>query len=242
MAEYVDNIPVYKQLEDLILRNIKTGVWPVHSKIKDEIALAVELQVSRGTLRKAIKKLVSDGVLSQIKGKGTFVVSAGLEQPLASRLISFSEAMEERSLSYKTIVLKKEIIIPDIKVSAFLDLPNTERVLAIERVRLVDNYPTIYLKNYVPVNRCPGLIDDDLEREKLFALIEKKYNHMIHWGRRYFKAVSAYSEVAFNLGLNPGAPVMFLEQVTYTKDNVPIEYSNVWINSEKFEIVSILPR
>lgn len=242
VIKYSNDKPIFKQLEERFINNIQTGIWPVHTKIKDEIELSAELQVSRGTLRKAIKSLVEKGLLSQIKGKGTFVVSNDIEQPLASRLVSFSEAMKEKSLSFKTVLLKKEILIPDLKVAAFLEIPHGDKVVFIERVRLIDNYPVIYFKNYVHLCKCPDIMDDDLENQTLFSLIEEKYNHKIKWGRRYFKAISALGDVAFNLGLSVGTPVMYLEQVTYTHGNVPVEYSNVWINSEKFEILSVIPR
>ena len=83
--------PVYKQIEDIILKNITTGIWPVHSKIPDEITLAEQLEVSRGTLRKALKEVRGKGLLSQIRGKGTFVVSQQVEHPIGSSLISFAE-------------------------------------------------------------------------------------------------------------------------------------------------------
>ena len=140
----------YIQIQNLIINNIKTGKWPVYSKIKDEISLSEELGISRGTLRKAIKGLIDKGVLMQIKGKGTFVVSDIIQQPLASRLVSFSEAMKERNLSYDTVVLKKEIIKSDYKTSALLEIEPEETVIFIERLRIVDNLPIIYFKNYIP--------------------------------------------------------------------------------------------
>ncbi len=232
----------YIQIQNLIINNIKTGKWPVYSKIKDEISLSEELGISRGTLRKAIKGLIDKGVLMQIKGKGTFVVSDIIQQPLASRLVSFSEAMKERNLSYDTVVLKKEIIKSDYKTSALLEIEPEETVIFIERLRIVDNLPIIYFKNYIPVSLCPELIHDDLENTTLFALIENKYNKRIEWGRRYFKAVPVLGEVASHMSLSPGTPAIYLEQVVYLNNKKPIEYSNVWINSDKFDIVSILHR
>lgn len=234
--------PIYKQVEQKLIHNITSGKWPLHSKISDEITLSRELQVSRGTLRKAIKSLIGRGVLVQIKGKGTFVISNLIEQPLASRLISFSEAMHEKSLNYVTKVLRVEKIQPDSKVQALLEIPDGEEVVSIERVRLVDNNPIIYLKNYVSYLMCPGLLEEDYEQNALFDLLDKKYNIKIAWGRRYFKAVSALGNIAFQLGLVAGTPVMNLEQITYGSLSKPVEYSNVWINSEKFDLSAILKR
>ena len=239
---FLDSRFIYEQVEDLIMDNIKNGTWPVHSKLKDEIKLSEELGVSRGTLRKAIKSVVEKGLLTQIKGKGTFVASSDIEQPLASRFVSFSEALKQKNISYKTIVLKKQIISPGPKIAAFLEIDLDTEVFLIERVRLVDNMPVIYLKNYVHLACCPDIINDDFENETLFSLIENKYRLKIIWGRRIFKAITALGDAARNLGLEIGAPVMYLEQNAYTKGNKPVEYSTVWINSDRFDLVSTIQR
>lgn len=234
--------PMYKQVQAIILNNIETGIWPVHSKIPDEITLAEQLQVSRGTLRKALKEIIQQGLLRQIRGKGTFVVSNQIEHQFGSSLISFAESMKQQGLDYKTVVLKQDVIVPDLKISALLELTHGEKVNYIERVRLVDQVPVIYLKNYVPVKFCDGLIHENFETTPLFDYMESKYNLKINWGRRYFKAVPAFGDIVQNLGVSVAYPVMYLEQIVYSKDSHPLEYSNVWINSDRFDIVSMLHR
>ena len=242
MSEYKTMVPIYKQLEELMLANIHSGAWPVHSKVKDEIELAKDLNVSRGTLRKAIKSIVSQGLMVRIAGKGTFITSKDIEQPLGTRFISFAEAMAEKQMVFKTIVLKKEIITPDIKISAFLEAEKGDRAVYLERVRLVDNDPVIYLKNYVLLKNCPGIMDDDLENNTLFGILENKYGHKIEWGSRSFEAVAALGDASFNLGVETGTPVMCLEQTAYLSHRAPIEHSKVWMNSGKFKISSVIQR
>src|SRR5215470_17917628 len=83
--------PLYQQARDWIANQINSGVWPEHYKLKSEQDLAVELGVNRGTLRKAIADLIAEGKLVSIHGRGTFVASSALEQPLAERLVAISE-------------------------------------------------------------------------------------------------------------------------------------------------------
>lgn len=239
---YSSSQPIYKQIQALILEHIESGRWPVHTKLPDEVLFAQELGVSRGTLRRALEYLVSEGVLSQVRGKGTFVSSNTVEQPLASKLVSFAESMQQQSLSYKTVVLKKEKLHPDLKVAAYLELAPDEEVYLLERVRLVRNTPVIYLKNYLPARLCPDFLENDFVNDDLFTLLEKRYKQKIQWGRRYFKAVPALGEVAQNLGVLASAPVLHLEQIIYGPRQEPIECSALWINSDHFDIVSILQR
>ena len=84
-------VPVYQQIRDWMYDQIASNAWPEHYKLLAETDLADTLEVSRGTVRKAISELIADGLLVQIHGRGTFVSSNRLEQPLADRLVTFSE-------------------------------------------------------------------------------------------------------------------------------------------------------
>jgi GntR family transcriptional regulator len=234
--------PLYQRVISLMQSNIRNGVWPVHTKLKDEIRLAEELGVSRGTLRRAIKELIRQGLLTQVKGRGTFVVSNLIEQPLATRLVSFAEAMEEQGLEFTTHVLSCRKLVPGPRLNALLELRSGEKVYHIVRVRRVDGRPIIYLHNYVPTKVVPKLTKRQLERSRLFDLIHELSDSRIDWGRRYFKAVAATDPVAAGLELPIGSPVLFLEQIVYSTRSVPIECSNVWIDSRRFDIVAIVNR
>ena len=60
---------VYKQLLD----NIKAGVWKSGDKLPTENELSKELNVSRVTIRAALQRLRSIGLVESKHGKGTFV-------------------------------------------------------------------------------------------------------------------------------------------------------------------------
>ncbi|MEH6781257.1 MAG: UTRA domain-containing protein, partial [Rhodoglobus sp.] len=60
--------------------------------------------------------------------------------------------------------------------------------------------------------------------------------------RRTFSAEAAEENVASHLNLEVGAPVQYLQQVTYLADDRPIEYSDVWIHSGRLQMTSLLSR
>ena len=65
---YREGEPIYQQVAQIIRSNIESGKWPVHTKLPDEIVLSQQLGISRGTLRRALKDLIDQGVLTQIRG------------------------------------------------------------------------------------------------------------------------------------------------------------------------------
>jgi DNA-binding GntR family transcriptional regulator len=76
----------------------------------------------------------------------------------------------------------------------------------------------------------------------LFGALEQRFGLRIGSGRRTFSAQSATDEVSLALGLKKGAPVQYLEQVTYLRDGRAIEYSDIWINSGLLRVTSLLLR
>lgn len=65
--------PKYQRLRDYIINEIKTGKIGVGEKFASENELAETFEMSRNTVRQAIGELVSEGWLSRVQGKGTFV-------------------------------------------------------------------------------------------------------------------------------------------------------------------------
>lgn len=58
------------------LRNeIKTDQWAIGGRIPNEASLSTRLSVSRGTVREAVRVLVSQGLLETRQGSGTYVRS-----------------------------------------------------------------------------------------------------------------------------------------------------------------------
>lgn len=65
--------PLYQQIKTLLTQRIINGEWRADDALPSEWALAEELSVSQGTVRKALEELEIDGVLYRQQGRGTFV-------------------------------------------------------------------------------------------------------------------------------------------------------------------------
>lgn len=67
------SVPLYRQLKDKILSDISSGKLAEGEKIPTEIELSELYNISRITVRNAVKELVAEGYLVKKQGKGTFV-------------------------------------------------------------------------------------------------------------------------------------------------------------------------
>jgi DNA-binding GntR family transcriptional regulator len=234
--------PIYQQLKDSLRQRILSGVWPPHFKLQAEVDLAADLGVSRGTVRKAIEDLIAEGLLVRIHGRGTFVASPALEQPLAEHLVAFSEQLLRNHIAFETEVIEQALTTPPERVASLLDLSPREEVLSLKRLRLVGGRPLTLLHNYVNISRCAGIETLDFTHERLFQSLEERYGLRLDWGRRFFEAQNAGEETARLLDVPPGAAVMYLEQLVYLDDGSPIELSDVWLRGDRFRLSAAVKR
>ena len=235
-------MPLHSQLSDAFRQRIASGEWPPHYRLKAEPEFAADLGVSRGTLRRALTTLIDESLLRQVQGKGTYVTSTLLEPAIAQRLSTLSEDFVSQGINTTTIVLASELTDAPIPVSRLLDIGPRQRVLRLRRLHETARGPVALTVNYVRVDLAPGLEEFDFAGHSLFQVLEADYGLQINAGRRTFSAVSATAETAELLALTAGDPVQYLEQITYLASGQPIEYSDVWINSSKAQVTSILAR
>jgi DNA-binding GntR family transcriptional regulator len=235
--------PLYQQIKSWMLQEIESGRWPVHYKLPAEDNLARSLGVSRGTLRQAIQELIVERRLTQIHGRGTFVVSSQqIEGPLADHLNAFSEELILQHIPFRTEVLGQEERVPEPRVQALLHLAPGEPLFFLRRRRFVKDAPIILTNNYVRLDLCPQIDQEDFTEQRLLSCLERRYGLHLSWARRTFEARSANAELSRWLGLSVGAPLMYIEQIVYLEDGRPVECSDIWIPGDRFKMSSIMAR
>lgn len=235
--------PLHDQISALLRKRIVSGRWPAHMKLPSEPDLARVLGVARGTVRRAARSLIDEGLLVQHQGRGTFVGSKLLEQTFAQEIISTAEALDRDGIRYDTTVLSQELTTASETVAAHLHMADSDaQVVSIRRVRAVEGRPVYVLHNYLVASMCPGLESLDLRTRPLLATIEQEFGLHVDGVQRTFQAQVATSSIASLLGIGVGSPVLYLEQISYDDESNPIEYSDVWIRGDSFRLSAWLKR
>ena len=73
IINYKDGRPIYEQIAEHYRRMILKGVLEEDEKMPSVRSLAMELSTNPNTVQKAFGKLLSDGYLYSVAGRGNFV-------------------------------------------------------------------------------------------------------------------------------------------------------------------------
>lgn len=218
-------IPLYFQLKELIVEEIKSGKYEVDSLIPTEKEMSERFDISRTTVRQAITELVQEGWLYRVKSKGTFIARQKIKQDFLQRLETFAEQMNRIGVEPSTEVLDYKITKASKEVAENLRIQEGEQVIYLFRRRFGDKEPVVTVETFLPFDKCAFIKDYDFETISLYDTLSTHEATRIYSARRFIEAVEATTRDAQYLNIRKGAPVQLSYSVGFNKDNVPLEYS-----------------
>jgi len=171
----LSKVPLYYQLYQILLDQIRSGVLQPEDMLPSEAELVEEFNLSRSTVRQALDMLVNDGLIHRRRGQGTFVATPTIEQNL-SRIISFWEDMRQRGLRPATKVLSSELVAAPEDIAAALQIKAGEELANIVRLRLADDEPMSVEHSFLVHNYCPGVTRKYHADLSLRQMLADQYN------------------------------------------------------------------
>lgn len=218
-------IPLYFQLKELILSEIKNGDYKSGSMIPTEKDLSDIFQISRTTVRQAITELVQEGWLYRVKSKGTFVSQPKIAQNYIKTVESFNDQMYRTNMTPTTIVLDLKTMKADDNIARNLQISENDDVIFLHRKRLADGEPIVTSKTYLPYKECAFVLDHDFVTEQLYSILKLKDETKIFRIDRIVEAVEAKSADMELLEMKRGKPIQHFISVGYNAYGKPIEYT-----------------
>ena len=227
-------LPLYAQVENVIISRISNGSLPPGTRLPSEDSLVQEYAVSRTTIRAAIQSLVR-------RGKGTFVTQPKITQEL-TELTGFVEDMQALGRHATAKVLDQQVVAANQVVARQLALPQGAPVVRIQRVRLADGIPLSFDETYLPKELGEKVMADNLESEPIFSLLERKYGTPLVEAEYRLEAVCADSTVATALGIGVGSAIFLIERTSYSIGHRPVDYEKLHYRGDRIRFVTRLTR
>jgi GntR family transcriptional regulator len=231
--DQVSSRPLYHQLKDLIRESIEQGRLEPHDRVPSEHELVRAYGVSRVTARQALADLAREGLVFRVQGKGSFVARPAVVQRLSS-LKGLIEEMSAMGLESASRVLKAERTAASAEVARRLKIDEGDAIVEIRRVRTVNGEPVSLDVSFFPLPIGQRLVREDLVARDIFWLLENACGLRLGAAECQIGALGARPEIARALDIDEGAPLLFIERLTYADDGRPLDYEHLYVRTERF--------
>lgn len=223
--------PLYMQLKEIIRKDIETGVYARHETIPAEIVFQNEYGVSRITVRQAISSLEQEGYVERSRGRGTQVIwRKGIEEDV-NQLISLTDEFEQQGHAIDTPYVEVVREIPPVQVQKAFE--SMEECLRVDRIRTADGEPIVFFRTWIP-----GTLGFPEKREaysgSLYRLYETVTGAQPAMSHDILYSDLATGEIARQLGVAEGAPLLVRQRSGYDQHNDPVEYTISYFRGDRY--------
>jgi GntR family transcriptional regulator len=229
--------PRYLQLRNRVSKGIEDGILPPSSPLPSEREIAQITDLSRVTVRKAFQTLISEGLIVQKQGSGSFVAAKELKiDQTLSRLTSFSEDMSRRGMISTAKWLERGIYMPSPEEVLVLALPADASVSRIARLRYADDQPMAIERASISSEYLPNPM----------AIEASLYDHLELSGHRPVRAMQNISAINLDknssnlLGVEEGAAGLRIERMSYLTNGHIVEFTQSIYRGDAYSFVAEL--
>jgi GntR family transcriptional regulator len=218
------------------LREILEGLvasLPPGSPLPSERLLADRYELARMTVRTEMDRLVADGAVYRLHGRGTFVAEPRVAQ--AGLLSSFTEDMKVRGMKPGSLVRSQELVEATPFLATTLEIAPSASVALIERVRTADGEPMAFERAHLPADRFPGVDEADFARGSLFEVLAT-YGVALRDADQRVLAVAIGGEEAGLLGVREGQPGLLFHTLARDAAGTPAYYATSLYRGDRYEI------
>ena len=219
-------LPLYLQIAELLARQIKAGYWHRGERLPTEAALAQDLGVAIGTLRKALALLAQQGVLERIQGSGTYVrKTAGTGQIYELFRLELTTGP-----GLPTAQVLEVVRLPRPNSVPAIDASKRSQLWRIRRLRLLSQVPVALEEIWFSASRLKHLSASQLG-DSMYLFYQQQLQLSIARVEDRIGARAVPQWAAPPFGPTPGEVGGFIERLSWTAGNELAEYSHTWFDA-----------
>lgn len=225
--------PLYLRAEAELRARIFRGEWKPGESLPTEPALAAELGISQGTLRRALAALERQRLIERRQGIGTRVAEATSERELFH--FFRAESLDRGRMAPTSLNHSLETGAADPPERRALGLGAGARVFRLMRERRIRRRPVIAEIITLPEALFPGFavpLGTELTDE-LYVLYQQRFGVTIPRVEEKLQAVKAPPDLALLLRREAGWPLLRIERVAFDVMDRPVELRRSWLETSR---------
>ncbi len=228
---------LYKEVKEKIIQALSEGKWQAGDKLPVESDLADMYGVSKSTIRAAVGELVDANILVRKQGKGTFVATEKVSRNLY-RFFHLVDASGKRHYPVRQLLSISREAATEKTIDALQLYRYSDRdVFSIHMLFKINGRAVGRSNPCVPVALFPGLDAKEFQPDdvSLYSLYHTMYNINVIRVEANVGVSSATPAVARELGVRPQAPLLRIERIAYTYQDVPVEYRTILLDTSEIQ-------
>ena len=225
-------VPKYYKIYEELLNEIRSGKYQENDRFPSDTELVKKFNVSRGTVREAIKLLFQQGFLIREQGKGTFVTYKKIHQD-PDQLIGFTELMHRHNLKPSAKIIQKEVTVPKANTRHLMKLNDSQKAARVVRLRLGNGQPLIIERSFFNYDLFEPIFDLDLENNSIYELLHKHTNTKLGEALQKIEAISAGNEEHQLLGVGLRTPLLLIKRLIKTTEGLIFQFSEDVYRSDR---------
>lgn len=225
---------LYIQVKEDILKKIRENFYKAGERLPSEPQLAKELNISRPTLREALKMLQREGVLVSKNGVGTYVNSKTsiIENPL-SKLQSLGEMI--KNAGFKDSESDIRIYLREAELEWKEKLSIDEKVLVLERTRTADGSKVAFYYNVIPMSISRDKFEHGFSGG-ILDFLERNLGIKVAYSITEICSINKTREMDKKAIEILGFDILLLKQLHFDENNKPVFYSLDFLKNEVFRL------
>jgi len=227
-------VPYYLRVRDHFAALIERGALASGARLPPERALADDFSITRVTVRQALIRLETEGLIFREERRGWFVSPPRVQyDPTANT--SFTKSIAAQGRVAGTTVLSKQQVAASQLESAHLGCAVGDAIFIISRLRTVDGRAVLVERIHVRAERCPGLLDCPLD-QSMTAIMSEKFGIIEHRAQIVMRPTALSEFPAKALGVAVGTPSLYLSRTILDQFNEVVELDQEFWRHDAIEI------
>lgn len=215
---------IYKDLKN----KIESDEFAYQELLPSEHSLVHTYGCSRNTIRRALGRLVSDGYVQTMQGKGVRNIYRPIEQTAFTigEIESFRESARRNGQTAATKVLLFMEITADEAVSKRTSFPVGSRLFYLQRLHYLDGIPLILNHNYFLQSCVPGLTKEIAEGS-IYDYLEHTLHMTIVNSKRIMtvEKITEIDEKYLKLNVEDYNCMAVVSSFTYNSEGIMFEFT-----------------
>ncbi len=227
-------MPLWAQLESELRHRLESGEFD-DGHFPTDLDLAETYEVSRHTVREAVRHLNQTGLLTRERGRGTVVNRSEFEQSLGT-LYSLFNSIESAGVSQTSEVLELKMV-TDAEAASHLGVDKSSDLVLLARLRMAGDAPLAIDRAWLPHDLARPLLDVDWTHTALYNELAKIGAPVPNQGWERLTPIIPSAADRTRLGLRKSDAAFFLERLG-SRDGQPIEWRTTIIRGDRYRFVT----